>query len=102
MPARTTGVWRRRAAPDARAQRVATATSTPMLNAVEGRRLEAPDRVERLLGGDVGIDRVDARRAIPPGDRSEAVRLGDRPGPLDDDEPERQTAVDRSQQPPVG
>ena len=33
-PARTTGVWRRRAVPDARTQRIPTAKSTPTLNAV--------------------------------------------------------------------
>ena len=100
MPARTTGVWRRRAVPDARAQRVATATSTPMLSSGQGSSLESAEGVERLLRGDVRIDGADACRAVPPCDRALGVCLGERPRALDDDEPERQPAIDRSEEAP--
>ena len=100
MPARTTGVWRRRAVPDARAQRVATATSTPMLSAVRAAVSSRPSgssvccaaMYESTVPMHVGQSHHAIGRC--------GVCLGERPRALDDDEPERQPAIDRSEEAP--
>ena len=70
-----------------------------MLRPVRSAGLDPGDRVQRGVGGEPAIDGRDARRAIPPRDRSRTVRLGDGQASLDDDEADSQRAIDPARDP---
>ncbi len=99
-PASRTGVWRllRRAA---RRRSSGTTTTTEQADAETGEqeRFDPAERVQRGVRGHPAVDRRDAGRAVPPRDRAERIRLGERPAGLDDDEADGQRSIHAPDEP---